>query len=122
MKGYRDLIAWQKAMELVTEIYRISQRFPKEELYGLTNQLRRAAVSIPSNLAEGHGRNSPKEFHHFAGNARGSLLEVETQLEIALNLGYLPKEIANQLHVKTAELGKIINGLREWASGAGAGS
>jgi len=122
MKGYRDLIAWQKAMELVTEIYRISQRFPKEELYGLTNQLRRAAVSIPSNLAEGHGRNSPKEFHHFAGNARGSLLEVETQLEIALNLGYLSKEIANQLQLKTAELGKIINGLREWASGAGAGS
>ena len=122
MKGYRDLIAWQKAMELVTEIYRVSQRFPKEELYGLTNQLRRAAVSIPSNLAEGHGRNSPKEFHHFAGNARGSLLEVETQLEIALNLGYFPKEIANQLHAKTAELGKIINGLREWASGAGAGS
>ena len=122
MKGYRDLIAWQKAMELVTEIYRISQRFPKEELYGLTNQLRRAAVSIPSNLAEGHGRNSPKEFHHFAGNARGSLLEVETQLEIALNLGYLSKEIANQLQLKTSELGKIINGPREWASGAGAGS
>ena len=122
MKGYRDLIAWQKAMELVTEIYRASQRFPKEELYGLTNQLRRAAVSIPSNLAEGHGRNSPKEFHHFAGNARGSLLEVETQLEIALNLGYLSREIANQLQLKTSELGKIINGLREWASGAGAGS
>ena len=82
MKGHRDLIAWQKAMALVTEVY-------KDELYGLTSQLRRSAVSVPSNLAEGHGRNSRKEFHQFVGQVRGSLVEVETQLEIAMNLGYL---------------------------------
>jgi four helix bundle protein len=120
MKGYRDLIAWQKAMELVTEIYRHTEKFPKEEIYGLTNQLRRAAVSIPSNLAEGHGRNSPREFHHFAGNARGSVLEVETQIEIAKNLGFLSEAAANELLGRTAELGKIINGLREWAATSGA--
>jgi four helix bundle protein len=89
MKGHRDLVAWQKAMELVVEIYRVTKGFPKDELYGLTSQLRRAAVSIPSNLAEGYGRNSWKDFQRFIGLALGSLLEVETQLEISNKLGYL---------------------------------
>ena len=119
MKGHRDLIAWQKAMTLVTDVYRLTQHFPKDELYGLTSQMRRAAISVPSNLAEGHGRNSPKEFHHFAGNARGSLVELETQMEIARNLGYLTAEITGDLLEQTAEIGKIINGLRGWAAGAG---
>ena len=88
MEGYRDLVAWQKAMELVTDVYRVTQEFPKEEIYGLTSQLRRAAVSIPSNLAEGQGRNSRREMYHFAGNARGLLFEVETQIEIASRLGF----------------------------------
>lgn len=119
MQGYRDLIAWQKSMVLVTEIYRITKPFPKEEIYGLTNQLRRAAVSIPSNLAEGCGRNSRNELHHFAGQARGSLLEVETQLQIAANLGYLQqKDVAAALEA-TAELGRIINGLLDWSASTG---
>jgi four helix bundle protein len=82
---YRDLVVWNKAMELVTEIYRVTHNFPKEELFGLMSQLRRAAVSIPSNIAEGKGRISKGEFRQFLGNARGSLAEVETQILIAQN-------------------------------------
>jgi len=86
-ESYRDLIAWRKAMELVTDVYRVTQLFPRNELYGLTNQLRRASVSLPSNIAEGQARFSRKEFHHFLSQARGSLVEIETQLTIAENLG-----------------------------------
>jgi four helix bundle protein len=89
VQSYRDLVAWNKAMELVTEIYRVTHAFPKEELFGLVSQLRRAAVSIPSNIAEGKGRISKGEFRQFLGNARGSLAEVETQILIAQNLSYL---------------------------------
>ena len=81
-RSYRDLIAWQKAMKFVTEIYTMTQHFPAEERYGITNQLRRAAVSVPSNIAEGQARFSPKEFRHFLSQARGSLAEIETQLII----------------------------------------
>ena len=87
-KSYRELVAWQKAMLLVTEIYRATKTFPIEERYGLTNQLRRAAVSVPSNIAEGQARFSSRDFHRFLGIARGSL-EIETQVEIAKSLGYL---------------------------------
>ena len=83
VRSYRDLIAWQKAVELVTEVYLVSKKFPHEELFGLMSQLRRAAVSIPSNIVEGQGRLGRKEFQHFLGNARGSLGEVETQIIIA---------------------------------------
>jgi four helix bundle protein len=76
VQSYRELVAWNKAMELVTEIYRVTHTFPKEELFGLMSQLRRAAVSIPSNIAEGKGRLSKGEFRQFLGNARGSLAEV----------------------------------------------
>jgi four helix bundle protein len=86
-KSYRELVAWQKAMLLVTQIYRATKTFPVEERYGLTNQLRRAAVSVPSNIAEGQGRFSSRDFHRFLGTARGSLVEIETQVEIAKNLG-----------------------------------
>ena len=113
---YRDLIAWQKAMALVTEVYQVTRTFPKDELYGLTSQLRRSAVSVPSNLAEGHGRNSRKEFHQFVGQARGSLVEVETQLEIAMNLGYLRKDVAVALLDKASEVGRVVNGLRDWSA------
>ena len=92
IKSHRDLIAWQKAMDLVVETYKVSQDFPKEELYGLTSQMRRAAVSIPANIAEGQGRRLSGEFTHFLGNARGSLLELDTHLEISLRLGYIKKE------------------------------
>ena len=117
MQGHRDLVAWQRAMELVTEIYRATRSFPKDELYQLVSQLRRAAVSVPSNLAEGHGRNSRKEFHHFIGQARGSLAEVETQVEIAKNLGFLRPDCTSELLMKIAEVGRMLTGLRAWSAG-----
>lgn len=83
VRTFRDLVVWQKAMDLVTEIYRVTQRFPKEEIFSLVSQVRRASVSIPSNIGEGQGRLSEKEFRQFLGNARGSLSEVETQIIIA---------------------------------------
>lgn len=118
MRGHRDLIAWQKAMELVTEIYRVTREFPKDELYGLVSQLRRAAVSVPSNLAEGYGRNSRNEFHHFVGQARGSLAEVETQIEIAKNLDYVKAEICSDLLSRVDEVGRLLTGLRSWSAKA----
>ena len=111
VQSYRDLVAWNKAMELVTEIYRATNNFPKEELFGLMSQLRRAVVSIPSNIAEGKGRLSKGEFRQFLGNARGSLAEVETQILIAQNLSYLDETETNRLLTKVEEVGKILNGL-----------
>lgn len=110
-RSYKDLVAWQKSMDLVTAVYRATAGSPKDELFGLTSQLRRAAVSIPSNIAEGQGRLSEKEFRHFLGQARGSLMEVETQLQIAENLGYLEKEPERVLLEACAEVGRILNGL-----------
>jgi four helix bundle protein len=98
-------------MELVTATYRSTAGFPKGEQFGLTSQLRRAAVSIPSNVAEGQGRLSEKEFRHFLGQARGSLMEVETQFQIAQNLGYLQAEQTTELLTICAEVGRILNGL-----------
>ena len=112
MRGHRDLVAWQKAMELVTEIYRTTRNFPREEQCGLVSQLRRAAVSIPSNIAEGYGRNSRNEFHHFVGQARGSLAEVETQIEIAKNLDYVSQESCPELLSRVDEVGRVLTGLR----------
>ena len=108
-KDFRDLIVWQKAMEMVTDIYRATQSFPSEERFGLTSQLRRAAVSVPSNIAEGQGRLTKGEFRQFLGNAKGSLAEVETQLMIARNLGYLaaPEPILDQ----ASEVARLLNGL-----------
>lgn len=118
MRGYRDLRAWQEAMNLVTEVYRVTRTFPKDELYALVSQLRRAAVSIPSNLAEGHGRNSRNEFRQFIGQARGSLSEVETQLEIAKNLGYINSETLETLLKQAEGVGKMLTGLRAWSEKA----
>ena len=98
-------------MELVTAVYRATASFPKDELFGITSQLRRAAVSIPSNFAEGQGRLYEKEFRFFLGQARGSLMEVETQLQIAENLGYLEKEQTRKLLEACGEVGRILNGL-----------
>jgi four helix bundle protein len=92
VRDYRELIVWQKAMDLVTEVYRLTRGFPREELYGLTNQLRRAAVSIPSNIAEGQARQSTAEFRNFLSIAQGSRAEVETQLLIAVRLQYATEE------------------------------
>ena len=110
-RSYRDLIAWQKAMKFVTQIYEVTQRFPSEERYGLTNQLRRASVSVPSNIAEGQARFSQKEFHHFLSMAGGSLVELETQLLIARNLKYISEADADTLLAAADELGRVLNGL-----------
>ena len=110
-RGYRDLVAWQKAMELVTEIYTATRCFPSDERFGLTSQMRRAAVSIPSNIAEGHGRQSQGEFRQFVGNARGSLTELETHIQIALNLQLLEAPVAEPLLAQASEVGRILNGL-----------
>jgi four helix bundle protein len=110
-KHYRDLIAWQKAMEMVTNVYRLTQGFPKEESYGLTNQLRRCAVSIPSNIAERQGRGEGKDFCHFLRIAHGSKQEMETQLLIAHNLGYINADDTRQIIDASMELGRILTGL-----------
>lgn len=111
IKSHRDLIAWQKAMDLVVLIYECTAGFPRHELYGLTSQIRRAATSIPANIAEGQGRRSKAEFGQFLGNARGSLLELDTHLEVALRLKYLTPAQHERIHQHVTELGKIINGL-----------
>jgi len=108
---YKDLKAWRKSVELVLEVYRATQRFPKCELYGLTSQMRRAAVSIPSNIAEGKGRSTDREFALFLCHARGSLLELETQWLVAEQLGYLAEKDAKQIEELTVETGRILNGL-----------
>jgi four helix bundle protein len=111
VNSFKDLVAWQKAMNLVTEIYRISRKFPQDELFGLTSQIRRAAVSIPSNIAEGRGKSSKGEFHQYLHHAMGSLAEVETQLLIARNLGYLDEVEVNQTTELVAETGRVLSGL-----------
>ena len=88
-RDYKDLTVWQKAIDLVADAYRATREFPKEEVYGLTLQLRRCAISVPSNIAEGQGRLTRGEFRQFLGHAKGSLAELETQLIIAEKLGYL---------------------------------
>ena len=121
---YQDLIAWQKAKRLATEVYRATETFPKAELYGLVSQLRRAAVSVPSNIAEGQGRLTKGEFCHFLGQARGSLLELETQLAIALDLKMITEIEHNTLQAMSEEVCRILNGLIDsmQALRAGAGN
>lgn len=110
-KSYRKLIAWQKAKSLALEIYRSTRDFPKDELYGITSQMRRAAISVASNIAEGSGRHSRKEFIQFLYHARGSLLELENQVEISRELGYIGNVSCSNILRKTEELGRILNGL-----------
>ena len=108
-QDFRSLVVWQKAIAFVTALYRATQSFPNEERFGLTSQLRRASVSIPSNIAEGQGRLTRGEFRQFLGHAKGSICEVETQLTIAHNLGYLnePAVLLEKLH----EVARLLNGL-----------
>lgn len=110
-ESYRDLMVWQKAMALVTDVYRETDSFPAREIYGLTNQIRRAAVAVPSDIAEGKGRLSKKEFVQMLSRARGSIFEVQTQLEISRNLGFLPQPKFEELAAKADEVGRLINGL-----------
>ena len=111
VQSYRDLVVWKKSMSLVLDVYRSTQAFPKIETYGLTSQLRRAAVSVPSNIAEGQARLSTGEFKQFLGNARGSLVEVERQILIARDLGYLEQQASERILSAAAEVGRILNGL-----------
>jgi four helix bundle protein len=111
VRSYRELIAWQKAMDLVTEVYKASSVFPRQELYGLTSQLRRAAISIPSNIAEGQCRWSTKEFVQFLSVSSGSLGEVETQIILAQRLEYLKEKVTSDILEKSAEVGRLIHGL-----------
>ena len=111
IKSYRDLIAWQRAMEFVTAVYQATAKFPRDEIYGLTSQLRRSAVSVPSNIAEGHGRQTTRDFINFLSIAYGSLNEAQTQVLIANRLGYLDSEECRELESLSAEAGRLINGL-----------
>jgi four helix bundle protein len=111
IKSHRDLIVWQKAMDLVVLIYQATAAFPKQELYGLTSQLRRAAASIPANIAEGQGRRAKPEFCQFLGNARGSLLELDTHLELSLRLKYLTPSQHERIQKDVVEVGRLTNGL-----------
>ncbi len=111
VQSYRDLIVWQKSIELVLEIYRATQGFPKAETYGLVSQLRRASVSVPSNIAEGHARLSTGEFKQFLGHSRGSLMEIETQVLISQRLGYINSGQSSILLYRATEVGKVLNGL-----------
>jgi four helix bundle protein len=108
---HRDLKVWRRAMDLVVDVYRCTTSFPKPEVYGLTSQMRRSAVSVPSNIAEGKGRLSRKELVQFLFRARGSLLELETQITIGQELGYLDFEDGKRLTNLTAEVGRMLNGM-----------
>jgi len=112
IKSYRDLRVWQSGVDLVTEIYRETQSFPPQEIYGLTNQLRRAAVSVPSNIAEGHAREHTREFLNFISIAQGSLAEMQTQIEIAKRLKYLSEENTDRILDQTVSLSKQLYSLR----------
>ena len=111
IKRYNDLIAWQKAMDLMQEVYLMTKAFPKEELYGLTSQLRRSAVSVPSNVAEGHCRTGRREFVHHLSIALGSLGEVETQVQIAHRLGYIDQTAVANFAEHASEAGRLLVGL-----------
>jgi four helix bundle protein len=110
-KSYRDLRVWQGARELTVAIYAATKRFPDDERFGLTAQARRAAISIASNVAEGHGRRTPAEFRHFLGMARGSRYELETQLQIATDLGFIPEAGHASLLERTSTLSRMLNKL-----------
>ena len=108
---YRDLVVWQKSMDLVISIYQLCRHFPDSERFGLTSQLQRAAVSIPSNIAEGYGRLNPGDYARFLITARGSLMEVETQLQIALHLGYIEDSTGKTTWNLMQDVGRLLNRL-----------
>ena len=113
VKTFKDLVVWQEAMNLVDMIYLQTRTFPKEELYGLTSQVRRAAISIPANIAEGNGRKSRKEYLQFLSIANGSMAELETQILIAERLNFLTKEQIDKLQIQLQSVGKLLTALRK---------
>lgn len=113
VKSYRDLDVWQKGMLLARQVYEATKTWPREEVYGLTNQVRRAVVSVPSNIAEGQGRGTPREFIHHLNIARGSLYEMETQLLLAQQLGYLAPDNAERLLATAGDISRMISRLSQ---------
>ena len=112
VKDYRDLMVWQKSMMLAKQVYLCSTNFPKHEIYGLSSQIRRSAVSVASNIAEGHGRETPKEFARFLRITRGSLSELQTQLYLSNDLGYRNAVEFNDLIMASEEIGRMLRGLQ----------
>jgi four helix bundle protein len=111
MGNYKQLSVWQKSIELVVSVYTATAKLPKDEVFGLRLQMRRAAVSIPCNIAEGQGRSSAKDYRRFILQARGSLLELETQIVICERLQCMETKRCNELRTETAEIGRMLNGL-----------
>ncbi len=111
VKSYKELIVWQRAMDFVTEVYSVIKMLPKEESFGLCNQMRRAAISIPSNIAEGQARNSTKEFVHFLSIANGSRAEIETQLLLCVKIGYVKEKNIEKSMLLLQEISKMIYSL-----------
>lgn len=112
-QSFRDLVVWQRSIQLAAVIYRLSSVFPKEEMYGLASQIRRSAVSVPSNIAEGQGRLSTGEFRQFLGIARGSNFELQTQLEIARTLSFGEPRLIDEAEGLSHEVGKMIHAILE---------
>ncbi|MGD0346114.1 MAG: four helix bundle protein [Terracidiphilus sp.] len=113
IRSFRDLTVWQRSMQMAVSVYRLTRGFPKEETYGLISQMRRAAVSIPSNIAEGHGRLNTGEYRQSLGVARGSNFELQTQLEIARALGMGDSKLSVETEGLSHEVGKMIFGILE---------
>ncbi|MBW8883432.1 MAG: four helix bundle protein [Planctomycetia bacterium] len=113
VRSYRDLVVWQLAMQLVRDIYLATESFSKSEAYGLVSQLRRCAISIPSNIAEGHARESSKEYLHHISIAMGSVAELETQIILARDLNFLEQQTTNKILTATDALGRRLRGLQK---------
>lgn len=111
MANFKDLLVWQKSIDLVTEVYKITSNFPSNEKYELVRQLRKSAISIPSNIAEGNSRRSVADYIQFIKIARGSAAEFETQIIISKKLKFIDKEKHTNLHLKITEISKMLNGL-----------
>ncbi len=111
VSSYRDLDVWNRAMDFVVACYRLTDKFPKREEFGLTAQLRRAAISVPTNIAEGHGRSSTGDYLRHLSIAHGSLMELETQLEIGRRLGYLDEPACGHASSEALEIGRMLHGL-----------
>jgi four helix bundle protein len=109
MKTFRDLLIWQKSMNLVTEIYQLTNSFPKEEIYGLSSQIRRSAISIPSNIAEGYGRDGNSDYLRFLNISISSLFEIQTQLEISYNLKYINQIQFNKTNGESREIERMLS-------------
>ena len=112
-RSFRDLHVWKRGIELTEAIYRVTASFPKQEMYGLSSQLQRAAVSVPANIAEGHGRDSTREYLHHLSYSMGSIAELETLLEIALRLKYVSSAAMSEIVQETTALGKMIRAIQK---------